>query len=57
MGSRGELTAVASAKRGVRGVLIDGAYESTDNVLGIELIVTVGTAFELADMLEGSRQS
>lgn len=51
-GSIGELTAVASANFAVRGDLNEGANESSDDVLGRVVMVTVGTSFSSAAIVE-----
>ena len=57
MGSIGELTAVASANRGVRGVLRDSATESLDDVLGREVIVSLDALVGLAELLMAEQSS
>lgn len=49
MGSTGEFTEVASAKRAVRGVLSELAYESVEGRRA-DVMVTVGIGLSLADI-------
>ena len=51
VGSRGELTAVASAKRAARGDLSDGAVDSEDEVPGLVVIATMGSLLSLANIV------